>query len=90
MEANANRLLYDKEYLGDVRDRLEEDGVTPKATEIKRNVDTSATIYEIRTAITYWFGGRMSHRESDRIWTNCQAFDNDEWRLDANDEIIYA
>lgn len=90
MTVEKNRLLYDKETLADVRTGLEESGIPPKATEIKQAVKTTATVYEIRTALTYWFGGRMSHRESDRIWSNCEAFDNGEWTLDDNSEIQYA
>lgn len=91
MTVSKNRLLYDEQTLTDVRDRLEENGVPAKATEIKQAVKTSAHVYEIRTALTYWFGGRMSHRESDRIWMNCEAVDKGEWALDAEtSEVVYA
>lgn len=89
MDAPKNRLLYDEAYLDDVRERLTEKGVPPKATEIKHAVKTTAAIYEIRTALTFWFGGRMSHRESDRIWSNCNAFKQGEWALDSDDTIVY-
>jgi hypothetical protein len=90
LTVESNRLLYDEETLSDVRDALAEEDVAPKATEIKRNVKTSATVYEIRTALTFWFGGRMSHRESDRVWSNCEAFENGEWALNSENEIIPA
>lgn len=89
MDAPKNRLLYDEAYLDDVRERLTEKGIPPKATEIKHAVKTSAAVYEIRTALTFWFGGRMSHRESDRILSDCQAFKKGEWALNQDDEIIY-
>lgn len=90
MDVDKNRLLYDKETLSDVRDALEESGVPPKATEIKHNVKTGAFTYEIRTALTYWFGGRMSHRESKEIWGNCKAFDDGQWALTPDNEIVAA
>lgn len=90
MAVEKNRLLYDKETLDDVRDALEENGIPPKATEIKHAVKTTATIYEIRTALTYWFGGRMSHRESKGIWRNCKAFDDGQWALTPDNEIVPA
>lgn len=86
---DKNRLLYDKETLDDVRDLLEGQQIPPKPTEIKHAIKTTATVYEIRTAMTYWFGGRMTHRESDRVWSDCEAFDNNEWELDGTD-IVYA
>jgi len=85
---HKNRLLYDKETLDDVRDKLVRHDITPKATEIKRAVKTTATVYEIRSALEYWFGNRKTYRESDRIWSNCEAFDNNEWALEGT-EIIY-
>jgi len=88
MTVDKNRLLYDEDTLDDVRDRCEETGIAPKATEIKRAVKTTATVYEIRTALTFWFGGRFTHRESDRIWSNCEAFKSGEWALDGT-EIVY-
>jgi hypothetical protein len=90
MEVDKKRLLYDKDTLEDVRDGLEDEGVPPKATEIKAAVKTSAFVYEIRTALTYWFGGRMDHRDSKRVWSNCEAFDNDEWALTPDNEIVPA
>jgi hypothetical protein len=90
MTVEKNRLLYDKATLDDVRSRLSEEGIPPKATEIKHAVKTTATIYEIRTALTYWFGGRMSHRESERVWKNCEAFEKGDWALDGNNEIVNA
>jgi hypothetical protein len=44
MEVEKNRLLYNKETLNDVRDALEENGITPKATEIKQAVKTGAFV----------------------------------------------
>lgn len=90
MEVEKNRLLYDEDTLDDVRDALTEKGIPPKATEIKHAVKTTATIYEIRTALTYWFGGRMSHRESERIWKDCEEFDKGHWALDNDSNIVYA
>ena len=90
MEVEKNRLLYDKETLDDVRDALEENGIPPKATEIKQAVKTGAFVYEIRTALTYWFGGRMSHRESKGVWRDCKAFDDGQWALTPDNEIVPA
>ena len=87
-EVHKNRLLYDADTLDDVRDRLRGQNIPPKATEIKHAVKTTATIYEIRTALEYWFGNRMTYRESERIWSNCEAFDNGEWALDGV-EVVY-
>lgn len=88
MEVSKNRLLYDKQTLDDVRDRLVRHDVPPKATEVKAAVKTTATIYEIRTAIEFYNGSSLSHRESERVWSNLEAFENGEWELDGT-EIVY-
>ena len=65
-------VLYDKRTLKRLNDSYGPEG---KATEseIKRHVKTSATMYEIRTALRYWFGGDRTRRTSQRIWDNCAA-----------------
>lgn len=88
MEVHKNRLLYDEKTLNDVRERLVRHDIPPKATEIKRTVKTSATVYEIRTALSYYDGDAMTYRESERVWSDCEAFDNGEWALDGT-EIVY-
>ena len=88
MEVHKNRLLYDEDTLTDVCDRLVRNDIPPKPTEIKRAVKTTATVYEIRTAMTFWGGGRMTFSESERVWSNCEAFDSGEWALDGT-EIVY-
>lgn len=87
-ENNAQRvpraeLLYDKETLAEL---VDEHG---PPYEIKFAVDTSATLYEIRTAHRYWLGGSADHRTSERIWRNCKAVDDGLWAVD-NGEVIYA
>lgn len=69
-------VLYDKEILEPLRDEYE------NATAIKANVETPAFIYEIRTALRYWFGGENNYRTNDRIWDRCKEIDNGSWSLD--------
>lgn len=88
MTVHKNRLLYDKQTLADVKERLVRHDIPPKATEIKRAVKTTATVYEIRTAMAYYSGDALTYRESERVWSDCEAFDNDEWALDGT-EIVY-
>lgn len=64
-------LLYDSTTL---RHYNEEYG---PPTEIKRHVKTTAKVYEIRTALRYWFGGQASHRTSDAVWYRLRAHDED-------------
>lgn len=77
------QLLYDEARLETLVDEF------GNAVEIKENVTTRAFIYEIRTAIEYWFGGQNSHRESDRVWKNCEAIDEGQWVV-VGDEFKYA
>jgi hypothetical protein len=90
VEVHRNELLYDKEYLNDLRDRLDENGVPPNPVNIKRHTDTDAFIYEIRTALRFWFGGRASHRTSDRVWNTCKAIGDGVWKLNDDSEVVYA
>ena len=60
-------VLYDKARLMDLRNEYGAE------TEIKVNIETSATLYEIRTAIRFWTDGQRSHRTSDRIWQLCKG-----------------
>lgn len=82
-EVPRNRLLYDKEFLGNVVDDV------GNAIEIKHEVKTSAHIYEIRTATEYWFGGQNDHRTSDAIWMACKAVDDGMWALNDDNELVY-
>lgn len=77
-----NRLLYDSDLLGEIVDEY------GNAIEIKENVKTRATVYEIRTALEYWFGGRNNHRTSDRIWDRCEAVDEGNLALDGT-RVVY-
>lgn len=72
-EVPKKQLLYDEAFLADI---VDEHG---NSVEIKQNIKTTAFIYEIRTAIEYWFGGQNSHRESDLVWHNCKAVDDGMW-----------
>lgn len=81
---HKNRLLYDTTVLERCADTY---GPT---TEIKLHVHTGATIYEIRTALRFWFGGDNDHRCSQQVWNNCQSFKDGQWTLNDDDEIIYA
>jgi len=78
------RLLYDKDFLSDVQADV------GNAIEMKAEIDTTATVYEIRTACEYWFGGQASHRTSDRVWGNCKAVDDGMWELNEDHELVYA
>lgn len=69
-EVPRRDVLYDKDTLRQLNDKYGPE------SEIKRNVRTSATMYEIRTALRYWFGGEQTHRTSSRIWNTCEAVDN--------------
>jgi len=60
-------LLYDEARLKNLMDTYGHE------TEIKVNIETSATLYEIRTAIRFWTDGQRSHRTSDRIWQLCKG-----------------
>lgn len=75
-------LLYDRERLRMVRDEY------GPATEIKHAVDTPAFIYEIRTALRYWFGGNNNHRANDEVWARCEAVEEGRLHLDG-DELVY-
>lgn len=72
---HENRVLYDRECL----ERLHEQH--GNAFEIKSAVDTTAKVYEIRTALRCWFGGEMDYRTSDRIEGNVAAFKSGDWTL---------
>ena len=76
-------LLYDSELLGHLVDRH------GNAIDIKQAVDTPAFIYEIRTAIEYWFGGQNNHRTNDAIWMKCKAVDDGHFTV-VGDQIKYA
>jgi hypothetical protein len=68
--------LYDPNVLEDVRRVVEQDD-PPTPMYIKEHVDTSAHVYEIRTAIEYWTGGQNdTHRYSDAVWNRCRAVEN--------------
>lgn len=82
---DRNKLLYDPQTLAQMRDRH---GSTP--LEVKMGVETNATVYEIRTAIRFWFGGSESHRTSERVWKHCEAFETGQWELDSENNIIDA
>lgn len=72
-------LLYDPNLL----ERLvDEHG---NAIAIKDAVDTPAFVYEIRTAIEYWFGGQNNHRTNDAIWRRCKFVDDGHWTLVGNE-----
>lgn len=75
-------LLYDPTVLRQMRDRY------GHAEGIKHHVDTPALIYEIRTALRYWFGGKNNHRTNDNIWDRCGAVDEGNLALDG-DELVY-
>jgi hypothetical protein len=76
-------LLYDEELLGEL---VDDHG---NAIEIKHEVRTPAHIYEIRTAVEYWFGGENNHRTSDRIWQTCHAVEAGQYVV-VGDELKYA
>lgn len=76
-------LLYDKTLLADLADQF------GNAIDIKEAVETPAFIYEIRTALEYWFGGQNNHRTNDGVWMRCKAVDDGMYRL-VGDELKYA
>jgi hypothetical protein len=75
-------LLYDPEVLEGVNEEF------GPATEIKHNIRTSAKIYEIRTALRYWFGGSSDHRTSDVIWMYCESVEKGTLEL-VDDELVW-
>lgn len=81
-ELPRDEVLYDRETV----QRLAEKYASP--AEIKHNVKTSATTYEIRTAVRYWCGGQASHRTSDRIWQKCRAVEEGKYVVE-NGELKY-
>lgn len=85
---HENRLLYDPEVLERVQEQY------GNAFEIKANVDTTAKVYEIRTALRCWFGGAFDHRTSQRIRDNVEAFKDGDWTLatspDGETEVVPA
>jgi hypothetical protein len=95
-----NRILYDEARLQDLRRRhahgregyqsFDPDSHTlADAFTLKENVDTSATVYEIRTAIRYWGSGSADYRTSRRVWMNCKAVDDGMWVLDDDNELVH-
>lgn len=86
-EVARDRLLYDPQRLKDICERLEEDGVPAKPTEIKRTVKTGAFVYEIRTALAYWHGTRRNTRVCDATWERCRAVEEGQLRFDG-DELV--
>jgi len=73
---STEELLYDEDTFDDVCDELYEREIPVKPTEIKKYVDTSAKLYEIRTAYHYWCGDDNTHRTSDRVWERCKMADD--------------
>lgn len=82
IEVDRAELLYDKARLENLLDRFGQE------SSIKDNVKTSAKLYEIRTALRYWFGGTADHRTSDRIWRRCKAVDDGTMAL-VDGELTY-
>lgn len=88
MRANKERsvprdvLLFDRARLGDLQERYGPE------TEIKKHVDTAAKLYEIRTALRYWFGGRNDHRTCDVVWNRCEAVKHGRMEL-RGDELVW-
>lgn len=82
-EVPKKQLLYDEARLADLVDQH------GNAIEIKENVKTGAFIYEIRTAIEYWFGGDQDRRTSKGVWRNCKAIEDGHWVV-VGDEFKYA
>lgn len=75
-------LLFDRETL---------DGVSEEfgpASEIKKHIKTSAKLYEIRTALRYWFGGQNDHRTCDVVWDRCSAVEGGRMELQG-DELVW-
>jgi hypothetical protein len=87
MEASRDRLLYDEARLANICDRLSDDGVPAKPTEIKRYVKTGAFIYEIRTALAYWHGSLRNTRTNDAIVEMCKAVEEGQMVFDG-DELV--
>lgn len=72
----AERLLYDEARLGTL---IDEYGT---AMNVKLNVATTATTYEIYTAVRYWFGGKKpqvtsyNRQISQTVWNRCKGVEN--------------
>lgn len=89
MSLTRAETLYDAETLQRLYEQYGHEAA------IKRNVDTDAFVYEIRTAINYWGYGNRSHRTSDRVWDVCREVDDGEYEVvdgelvDGNGEVIH-
>lgn len=64
-------LLYDPQVLRNARDRY------GPPTEIKANVDTTAKVYEIRTALRFWGGGQDGVRTNTCVWRRLKWHDEE-------------
>lgn len=73
---SRSELLFNKQRLLDIHEKYGD------ATEIKKHVKTTAFIYEIRTALRFWKGGRATHRTNDALWTRLEAYEN------GHDEVV--
>lgn len=67
---SRDELLFNEQRLLDAHEQY------GKATEIKAHLDTSAFVYEIRTALRFWKGERANHRTNDALWTRLEAYEN--------------
>lgn len=70
--ASRTQIIYDEPYLMNLHEKYGDE------TEIKKHVDTSAVLYEIRTALRYWKGGKATHRTSDCVWTRLEMFEHND------------
>ena len=71
-ELSREEVLYNEQRLLDLHEQYGD------ASEIKKHVDTPAFIYEIRTALRFWKGGRANHRTNDALWSRLEWFENND------------
>lgn len=84
-EYGRRELLYDPELL---RHQADQYG---REFAIKENVDTPATVVEIRTALRYWQDESLPrewNRWSKRVFETCQMVDRGHFAL-VGDELKY-
>lgn len=88
-DITKTELLYDEATLTDVLTQMDAFGDEPYPQTIKRELDSEAFIYEIRTAIQYWTGdSNDDYRYSDRVWQRCKAVDDGNLMV-VGDELKY-
>jgi hypothetical protein len=89
-EYDRDELLYSG-ILTNLCDELRENGIPPKASEIKRHIDTTAFIAEIRTALAYERDNTfVRHRHSKKVWATLDAIEDGQWTYSDDEGVVSA